>query len=500
MTASRACVIAVLALLPPTVGAQAASAPTGRCTLQFASDRALNLQRLASGQRNAFTGGNVVARCPAQNLVLRADSLESYGDEGRIVFLGHADYSEPRLKLKAETITYYQRDERVLAVQNVFATLPTGSTLRGPQVEFLRAVPRVRPQQYATAIGRPTVSLVERDAQGRAQPPVQVTGANIYLQGDSIVSAVGDVVVIRPELTATGDSLYANSGSGLLRIMRTPRIRGTKGRPFTLVGETIDLLSRRKKLERVLAKNSAVANSEDLNLQSDTIDLRVTDDLLQRAIAWGKGRARATSLTQTMVADSIDVRMPAQRVRELYAVRAASAEGAPDTTRFRTKDKDRLTGDTIIARFDTVPGKDTTSKPRIRELVAIGSKASLATSLQHLPPRDSSLCVPAVNYVRGRLITVGFDSAKVSTVVVRDQDQAGGVYVEPNPDATARCRAVAAPGAAGSTGTAVPTVTGRTPGDSAAVRPGAATPPPVPPRAIPSPTPARPLPPTPPRP
>jgi hypothetical protein len=457
--------IALLALSPAPVAAQGANAPTGRCKLQFRSDRALNSFKLPSGEYNIFTGGNVVARCPAQGLVLRSDSLESYGDEGRIVFIGHADYSEPRLKLRAENITYFQRDERVLAVQNVNASMPNGSTLRGPQVEFLRAVPRVRPQQYATATGRPTVSLVERDAQGRAQPPVQVTGANIYLRGDSIVSAVGDVVVVRPELTATGDSLYANSGSGLLRIMRQPKITGTKGRPFTLVGETIDLLSRRRKLERVLAKNAAVANSEDLDLRSDTIDLRVTDDLLQHAVAWGKSRARATSPTQTMVADSIDVKMPSQRIRELYAVRGASAEGAPDTTKFRTTEKDRLTGDTIIARFDTVPAKDTARKPRIRELVAIGSKASLATSLQHLPPRDSSLCIPAINYVRGRLITIAFDSAKVSTVHVNDEDQAGGMFIEPKPDSTARCRTLASSDSVGApvAGRATPSAPAPTP-------------------------------------
>lgn len=431
---------ALLMILPPVAGAQTPAAPSGRCKLQLTSDRALNSTKLPSGQLNVITAGNVVIRCPAQNLVLRSDSLESYGDEGRIVFIGHADYTEPRLKLKADVITYFQRDERVLAVQNVVATLPSGSTLRGSQVDFLRAVPRVR-QQSATATGRPTVSLVERDAQGKPQPPVQVTGANIYLQGDSLVSASGNVVVVRPELTATGDSLYANSGSGLLRLMREPKITGTKGRPFTLAGTTIDLLSRKRKLERVVAKDSAVATSEDLVLRADTLDLRVVDDLLQRAIAWGKSRARAASPSQTVVADSIDVLLPAQRVRTLYAIRTATAEGAPDTTKFRTTEKDRLTGDTIIAHFDTAATRDTSSKPRIRQLVAIGGKASLATSLQHLPPRDSSLCKPAINYVRGSLITVTFDSARVSTVDVKDR--AGGVYVDPEPDSTSRCRAFA---------------------------------------------------------
>jgi len=152
------------------------------------------------------------------------------------------------------------------------------------------------------------------------------------------------------------------------------------------------------------------------------------------------------------------VLMPAQRVRELHAVRGASAEGAPDTTKFRTTEKDRLTGDTIVAWFDTIPVKDTAHKPRIRQLVAIGSKASPAASLQHLPPRDSSLCRPDIVYVRGRLITVDFDTAKVSRVKVTDEDKSGGLYLEAKPDSASRCRPALAALPAPSDGSAADTV------------------------------------------
>jgi hypothetical protein len=463
-------------VVPASARTQAAPAPTGRCKMQFTSEHGLTSLKLPSGQYNVFTGGNVVARCPAQGLVLKSDSLESYGDDGRIVFIGHVDYAEPRLKLKSDQATYFQRDERLLAVQNVNARLPSGSTLKGPQLEFFRAIPTVRPRQSATATGRPTIALVEKDAKGVEQPPVNVTGNTVYLMGDSIVSAQGSVVVVRPNLTATGDSLYVDSGTGLLRIMRTPKIVGTKGRPFTLVGETIDLLSKQRKLDRVLAKSAAEATSEDLNLKSDSIDFRVTNDLLQRAIAWGKGRARATSPTQTIVSDSIDVIMPAQRVREMHAVRGASAEGMPDTTKFRTTEKDRLTGDTIVASFDTIPARDTSSKPRIRELVATGH----ATSLQHLPPRDTSSCVrlPAINYVRGRVITVTFDSAKVKSVVVTDS-LAGGMYLEPNADST--CARVAK----GTPPASTPGTVGAAPPGSGTTPPGQQPPPAAPPNRTP---------------
>ena len=461
----------LILLVAQSASAQNAPAPSGRCRMTYTAEHGLQYNKLPSGQFNVFTGGNVIARCPAQGLVMRSDSLESYGDDGRIVFIGNVDYREPRLKLKSDYLTYFQREERILATQNVVATLPSGSTLTGPQVEYFRGVTGIRPQQSATAIGRPTINLIERDSLGRPQPPVKITANTVYLQGDSIVSAVGNVDVVRPELTAVGDSLYADGGIGLLRMMRQPRITGTRGRPFTLVGETIDLLTNQRKLERVLAKNAAQAQSEDLDLKSDTIDLRVANDLLQQAIVWGRSRAHATSPTRTMVADSINVIMPAQHVRELHALRNASAEAMPDTTKFHTKEKDRLTGDTIVALFDSIPPRDTTTKPQIRLLVATGH----ATSLQHLAPKDTSLCLPAINYVKGRVITVHFDSAQVSMVRISDKEEAPGVYVEPDSTAEgARCHAAA--------------VAGATPADSSSAlpagRPMPARPPDNPPRAV----------------
>jgi hypothetical protein len=447
MTRQQLIMLAVLVCSAPRAHAQVKNAPSGRC--QFVLDRTptthLDARKLPSGKYNNFVGGGVIARCPAQNLVLRSDSLENYGDEDRFYFIGHVDYREPRLKLKSDYLTYFQRDERILATQSVFATLPSGSTLRGPQVEFFRAVAGVRPRQSATAIGRPTINLIERDSLGRPQPPVTITGNTVYLLGDSIVSAVGQVVVVRPELTAVGDSLYADAGAGLLRMMRQPRITGTRGRPFTLVGETIDLNTKEKRLNRVLAKNAAQAHSEELDLKSDTIDMRVADNLLQQAVVWGKSRAHASSPTQSIVADSINVIMPAQHVRELHALRGAVAEAMPDTTKYKTKEKDRLTGDTIVAYFDSVPPKDTTTRPQVRLTVASGH----ATSLQHIAPQDTSLCVPAISYVTGRMITAHFDSAQVTTVEITDKEGATGVLLQPDSTAEgARCHAATVAGAA----------------------------------------------------
>ena len=86
--------------------------------------------QLPSGQYNSFMGGGVLVRCPASELTLRADSLESYGDEGRVFLLGDVRYNEPRLTLTSDFLTYHQRDERIVANGNVDARLPSGSTMR----------------------------------------------------------------------------------------------------------------------------------------------------------------------------------------------------------------------------------------------------------------------------------------------------------------------------------------------------------------------------------
>jgi hypothetical protein len=263
-----------------------------------------------------------------------------------------------------------------------------------------------------------------------------VTGNNVWMMGDSTVASQGEVIVVRPELTASGDSLYLDGGTGLLRLMRNPRVLGTRGRPFTLVGQTIDVLSKERKLDRVLAKSKAEAVSRDVTLKSDTIDLRIAADELQRAIAWGASRAHAISTSQSMLSDSVDVLMPQQRLQEMHAIGGAITEGAPDSTKFRTSERDRLTGDTIVAHFDTAASqvRDTTSKPKIRLLVSTGH----ATSLQHLPPRDTTLRVPAIVYVVGTQITVNFDSGAVQRVQVKDEKLAAGLYLEPQDTARKR--------------------------------------------------------------
>jgi hypothetical protein len=84
-----------------------------------------------------------------------------------------------------------------------------------------------------------------------------------------------------------------------------------------------------------------------------------------------------------------------------------------------------MSGDTIVARFDTVLTADTSSRLRVRQIVALGNARSYYQMKSSKGPQTE----PSVNYVRGRNIDIEFVDKKVATVTVTDK--ATGVMIEP---------------------------------------------------------------------
>lgn len=454
--------VALLLVAPVAAGAQVS------CNVVPKPSTRQTAYQQPGGAYNVFYGGGaIVTRCPARGITLVADSVELYGQE-RVFLIGNVRYSEPRVNVAADYITYFTADERVVATGRVNATLPSGSRLRGPQAEYRRASPRVRPAAELEALGRPTVTIapgaVRRSAEaGRDTTATEVTANRLFMRGDTLLYGSGQVVVTRPDLGASGDSIFMNTATEYARLMRSPLIETRSGRPFRLTGFLIDMYSRDRQLERVIARGNARAVSEDLTLVSDTLDFRIEQDLVQAAFAWGKNRrAEAVSETQRIQADSITIIMPQQRLQRVIAQGDAYSEAEPDTLRFRTTEKDWLRGDTIVGRFDTTDAAtdsitvdtmvvDTAAAPRtpagrdtaatqIRELISVGG----ARSYHHLPPQDSTLRCPAISYLRGDSIRVTFDSGEVRTVRVTGAMSAPGIYAEP--DSSCGRPAAAAPG------------------------------------------------------
>lgn len=443
---ARSVVLAGVCAAPAAAAAQqpapARKAEATKCN--FESER-LTVDTLPGGGQVSFFGGNVVIRCPSRQIVVKGDSAEQRPDGEHVI--GHAIYDEPRFHVTADFLNHYTADERVVAVGNVNAKmLPSGSTLVGPIAEYKRVTP-THPREEMFARGRPTVTIVEKDSSGKPVPPTTVVAELIHMDGDSLVYGSGHVIITRPNtvapkpnakpggITATADSVFMDQGKETMRLMREPLLSGQTDRPFTLKGDLVDLFSSNKKLQRVIARANAVATSDSMRITSDTIDLRVKNDLLQRAYAWGKvTRAHAQSPTQNVDADSLDVSMPDQKVRLIRALAKAYAQGRPDTTRFRVEKPDTtdwLRGDTITAHFDTLATKDTSKTPPIRQMLALGH----ASSWYHMAASDTAQRCPAINQVSARLITIDFNKQQVATVTA--VDSVVGVFVEPRSDTTA---------------------------------------------------------------
>lgn len=430
----RAILPFALAFLAPALAA--AQPAAGRCTLVFPPNESTrsNLVRQPSGNYNAFIGGGVFARCQGQDVTLRADSAEYYQDVGIVYLLGNVRYEEPRVTMTSRRATYYQRDERVLAEGDVVTTMPSGTVMRGPRMDYYRAIAGVRARSRMIATGRPHTELVEVDSLGRRQEPVEIDANTIVTEADSLVYASGNVEISRPDVRATSDSAFLDSGREYGRLMIRPVIRGQGERPFELRGRIVELFSRNRALQRVLASGNAQAASEDIDMAADTIDMRLGGDRkLEVAYAWGASRAHATSPTSDIVADSIQILMPGQRVSEVRAIGDAVAHSTPDSTRVRASERDWLRGETIVAYFDTTaapspaPSDTAAQRARIERLVATGS----ASAFYHVTPQNPSASCPGINYARGREIVVHFAEGQARTVTVHEQ--AVGVYLDPLP-------------------------------------------------------------------
>jgi len=415
-----------LLLLTATASARAQDVPRS-CDLQLpgGTGTTATVATDTTGKRTIYLGRGVVAHCIGQGNTLLADSAQYFESEGRLFLVGNVHYTEPRAVVTSQTMTYYQGDNHLHAEGDVVANLSNGNVLRGPVADYYRSTPE-RPLARLFAPGRPHVTLVQKDTSGRGKPPdtANVVANQINMEGDSLVYASGRVEITRPDLLATGDSAFMDSGRDFARLMREPSVQGKGSRTFTLTGGVIDVFSRNKQVERVVATPKGHALSQDLELVSDSIDLRMENNLLQRSMAWGKGRARAVSPDREILADSIDAIMPAQRVREVRALRNAYAESNPDSG-VVSKQRDWMSGDTIVAYFDSVATADTTSKPKVREIVAEGNARSFYQMKSSKGPPDE----PSVNYVRGRIIDILFEDRKVATVTVTDK--ATGVMIEP---------------------------------------------------------------------
>ncbi|MES2522174.1 MAG: hypothetical protein V4617_05700 [Gemmatimonadota bacterium] len=443
--------------------ARAGRAPASRqCVLSFIEsppESRLSFNRLGDGTSNTFIGGGFVGRCEGENTRIRGDSAEQFQSAGIVNMYGNVRYDEPgRVNLTAAHATYYTSQQLIVADGDVVATQQkSGSTFRGPRIEYYRPLAGVRVAPRLIAAGRPTVTVIERDSSGKPGAPVTIVANTLQDEADSLLFAWGNVDIRRNQLTGKSDSASYDKVRERARLIRTASVVNTDtAQAFRLVGDTIDMFSRQRALERVLALHKATASNADFNMASERIDLMLVDQKIDRAYASGQGRSTASTPQQDLAADSIAIVLPGQRVQELRAVGAAVATGVPDTLKIKSEERDVLRGDTVIARFDTarVAG-DTARRTNIRQIQALGN----ASSFFQIASKSGPTAPPDANYLRAKRIVIAFDSGTVRTVEA--DSSATGFFIQADSLADSSAVRGARPGGARP----------RAPGDTAGANP-----------------------------
>jgi hypothetical protein len=137
--------------------------------------------------------------------------------------------------------------------------------------------------------------------------------------------------------------------------MRDPAINGRGENAFRMTGAVIEMEAEQgsRKIERVRALSTARVESPDLNLNSDTIYLRLADQKVSAAEAWGDS-AHMESRGSTMRGRRLDILLPGGKLSEIRSRGEALALLQPDTTKANTTDKDFMKGDTIVVQFEEI--------------------------------------------------------------------------------------------------------------------------------------------------
>ena len=387
-------------------------------------------QRQNDSSSNTMVGGGFVGHCAGEKNSIKADSAEYYQQNGFIYLFGNVLYEEKgEFKVTSNHATYFTRDGKLYADGNVVATqLKSGSTFNGPNIEYFRVMPNIRTQSRLFAPNSPILFMHEKDSTGKDLPPVKLQASTMVDNGDSLLFAWGNVSIVRTDITGKSDSSSFDKVSGKARLIRSASIASvSKDQPFTLSSDTIDLFSKDQVLQRVFALHSARAKQGDINMSAERLDIRLTDKKIDRAYAFGKGRAKVDTPNENLEADSMDIRLPGQRIQELRAHGAAVGLIKPDSTKIRSEERDELHGDTVIATFDSVKvAGDTVWKSEVKKVLAGGH----ATSKVQVASRAGPKSPPSLSYIRGKHLVVNFDSGQVKDIAV--DSSASGVYLEPD--------------------------------------------------------------------
>jgi hypothetical protein len=414
--------LVILAAWPRSLEAQ-----SERCVFQITNvDRQGAVVETPQGT-NYFAGGNVQLSCKGLPVTMQSDSVAAYG--GNVVhFIGKVKYRDSTLTMDADRGTYYKNGEKWEARGRVVTrNLRSGSTLSGPALDYYRVVKGVRDTLEMYSTGRPRIEYASSPpaAGGRQPEPYIIVADRVRFKGNDRLWAGGKVTIDRSDFSARGDSLRLDTGKGSdgTLVGGNPMMRGLGRDSFNLTGRRLDLKLNQRELTYVIAKGNGHAISKEWDLVADTIGIDIKNRQLEQTLAWGDSiRPYATSPAYAMRADSLALDTPGQQLKEVRGFGKAWLGGTTDP---RTKQRDWMRGDTVVAQFVQRDSAGT-RRAALNRIVARKGAQSF-----HLDPSPRFPERPSINYARGDVIIMTMKhGARTGVDRVDVRGQVEGVQLE----------------------------------------------------------------------
>ncbi|MEO6066472.1 MAG: hypothetical protein ABJB33_02065 [Gemmatimonadota bacterium] len=374
-----------------------------------------------------YAGGGVTLSCLGTSVQMRSDSLMALNNFRVTYFIGHVHYSDSTIEMTADHGTYLKDGERWEARGNVVTrNLRTNSTLRGPSLDYLRAVPGIRDTVEMYAVGRPRIEYIPQDTTGGAQEPYVIIGDRVRFRGNDRVYAGGRVTIDRSDFAARGDSLRLDTGAGQDgALIGNAQLQGKGTDPYTLTGRRVLLRLAANQLSGVRAVIQARALTSEWDLVADTIDLTIANSQLVQTRAWGDSlRPRGVSPEREIRADSLAIDTPDRLPTEARLFGRGWVGTQLDSV---TGERDWLEGDSVVARF--APADSGPTRNVLRQVEARNRARSYYRVADRARPGP-----PSISYVRGDLILLRMRASGSNDVERVDvRGQVDGVQLQPLP-------------------------------------------------------------------
>lgn len=215
---------------------------------------------------------------------LRADSAVIYQSTNEVQLFRHVDYQDPTRSLTSDNATYNSQTGRLYATGNVvFVDKQKGSTLRGPELEYFRAMAG-RPEALMTATQRPHVTVRPKSsgAQTRRRSPMEIDADRVVSVGDRSMTATGNVVIVDNDTRSTAEEAFYDQVADHVELRRSARVNNAK---YNLSGDFIASDLTNGSVSKVLARSNARLESERLTVTGPQLQLFFERDLLQRMVS-----------------------------------------------------------------------------------------------------------------------------------------------------------------------------------------------------------------------